>query len=65
MDPQSLDVLAMVHLVMLSLWGGVVATEAVIDLRLRGGSVMISRRISPSRQSSRWWAMASTCQFDW
>lgn len=32
MNPQSLDVLAMVHLVMLSLWGGVVATEAVIEV---------------------------------
>jgi hypothetical protein len=32
MDPQSLDVLAMLHLVMLSLWGGVVATEAVIEV---------------------------------
>lgn len=27
-----IDVLAMVHLIMLSLWGGVVATEAVIEL---------------------------------
>lgn len=27
-----LDVLAMIHLIMLSLWGGVVATEAVIEV---------------------------------
>ena len=26
------DVLAMVHMIMLSLWGGVVATEAVIEV---------------------------------
>jgi hypothetical protein len=32
MDAQSFDVLAMTHLIMLSLWGGVVATEAVIEL---------------------------------
>ena len=32
MEAQSFDVLAMVHLVMLSLWGGVVATEAVIEV---------------------------------
>ena len=32
MEAQAFDVLAMVHLVMLSLWGGVVATEAVIEL---------------------------------
>jgi len=32
METQGFNVLAMVHLVMLSLWGGVVATEAVIEL---------------------------------
>lgn len=32
MEPQAPDVLAMVHLIMLSLWGGVVATEAVIEI---------------------------------
>jgi hypothetical protein len=32
MDAQSFNLLAMVHLIMLSLWGGVVATEAVIEL---------------------------------
>lgn len=32
MESQAGDVLAMVHLIMLSLWGGVVATEAVIEL---------------------------------
>jgi len=32
MESQSPDVLAMVHLIMLSLWGGVVATEAVIEV---------------------------------
>jgi hypothetical protein len=32
MDTQSIDALAMVHLIMLSLWGGVVATEAVIEV---------------------------------
>ena len=32
METQSFDVLAMVHLIMLSLWGGVVATEAVIEV---------------------------------
>ena len=32
METQSFDVLAMVHLIMLSLWGGVVATEAVIEI---------------------------------
>ena len=32
MEAQSFEVLAMVHLVMLSLWGGVVATEAVIEV---------------------------------
>jgi hypothetical protein len=31
-DAQSFNLLAMVHLMMLSLWGGVVATEAVIEL---------------------------------
>ncbi len=30
MEAQSLNLLAMVHLIMFSLWGGVVATEAVI-----------------------------------
>jgi hypothetical protein len=32
METQAFDVLAMVHLIMLSLWGGVVATEAVIEI---------------------------------
>ena len=32
MEPQLPNVLAMVHLVVLSLWGGVVATEAVIEV---------------------------------
>jgi hypothetical protein len=32
METQMFDVLAMLHLVMLSLWGGVVATEAVIEV---------------------------------
>jgi hypothetical protein len=32
MEAQGFNVLAMVHLVMLSLWGGVVATEAVIEV---------------------------------
>ena len=32
MDAQSFNVMAMIHLIMLSLWGGVVATEAVIEL---------------------------------
>jgi len=32
MESHAFDVLAMVHLVMLSLWGGVVATEAVIEI---------------------------------
>ncbi len=32
MDAQSIDALAMVHLIVLSLWGGVVATEAVIEV---------------------------------
>jgi hypothetical protein len=32
MDTQSIDALAMVHLIVLSLWGGVVATEAVIEV---------------------------------
>jgi hypothetical protein len=32
MDAQSFNILAMTHLIMLSLWGGVVATEAVIEL---------------------------------
>ena len=32
MDAQSFNLLAMTHLIMLSLWGGVVATEAVIEL---------------------------------
>lgn len=31
MEAQGFNVLAMVHLVVLSLWGGVVATEAVIE----------------------------------
>jgi len=31
-DAQSFNVVAMTHLMMLSLWGGVVATEAVIEL---------------------------------
>jgi len=32
METQMFDILAMVHLIMLSLWGGVVATEAVIEV---------------------------------
>ncbi len=32
MESQAPNVLAMVHLIFLSLWGGVVATEAVIEL---------------------------------
>lgn len=32
MGSQTFDVLAMVHLITLSLWGGVVATEAVIEI---------------------------------
>lgn len=32
MESQAPDVLAMLHLIMLSLWGGVVATESVIEL---------------------------------
>lgn len=32
MEPQAPNVLAMLHLIVLSLWGGVVATEAVIEL---------------------------------
>jgi len=32
MDAQSFNLLAMMHLIMLSLWGGVVATEAVIEV---------------------------------
>ena len=32
METQTLDVLALAHLIMLSLWGGVVATEAVIEI---------------------------------
>jgi GAF domain-containing protein len=38
------------------------ATEAQIDLRLRGGTVMISRLISPRRTRVRANAMASRCQ---
>jgi hypothetical protein len=32
MAPQSFNLLAVIHLVVLSLWGGVVATEAVIEI---------------------------------
>jgi hypothetical protein len=32
MDAQSFNLVALIHLIMLSLWGGVVATEAVIEL---------------------------------
>jgi len=32
MESQPLEFLAMVHLIMLSLWGGVVVTEAVIEI---------------------------------
>ena len=32
METQAFDLMAMVHLIMLSLWGGVVATEAVIEI---------------------------------
>jgi len=32
MENQAQNVLAMVHLIMLSMWGGVVATEAVIEI---------------------------------
>ena len=32
METQTLNVMAMAHLIMLSLWGGVVATEAVIEI---------------------------------
>lgn len=32
MEAQTLNLVAMIHLMMLSLWGGVVATEAVIEV---------------------------------
>jgi hypothetical protein len=32
METRAFDVLAMLHLIMLSMWGGVVATEAVIEV---------------------------------
>jgi len=32
MEPQAPNLLAMVHLVVLSIWGGVVATEAVVEV---------------------------------
>ena len=32
METQAIDVLAMAHLIVLSMWGGVVATEAVIEI---------------------------------
>jgi hypothetical protein len=32
MEPRAFDLLAMLHLISLSLWGGVVATEAVIEV---------------------------------
>lgn len=32
MENQTLDLVAMVHLIVLSMWGGVVATEAVIEV---------------------------------
>jgi hypothetical protein len=32
MEAQGFHVLAMIHLIMLSLWGGVVATEAVVEV---------------------------------
>ena len=32
MEAQSLDLVAMLHLMMLALWGGVVATEAVLEV---------------------------------
>ena len=39
------------------------ATEAQIDLRLRGGTVMIRRLILPSSTRVKANAMASICQF--
>src|SRR5690348_7466178 len=38
------------------------ATEAQIDLRLRGGTVIMRRLISPLRTRVSWYAMASMCQ---
>jgi hypothetical protein len=32
MEPQIIDLVGMLHLIVLSLWGGVVATEAVIEV---------------------------------
>jgi hypothetical protein len=32
MEAQALDLVAMLHLIMLALWGGVVATEAVLEV---------------------------------
>jgi hypothetical protein len=32
MESQAFDLVAMLHLIMLSLWGGVVATEAVVEI---------------------------------
>jgi hypothetical protein len=32
MEAQTVDLVAMLHLIMLSLWGGVVATEAVLEV---------------------------------
>ena len=32
MEPQAFDLVAMLHLMMLSMWGGVVATEAVVEV---------------------------------
>jgi len=46
MEAQSLNLLAMVHLIMLSLWGGVVATEAVIEVYPLG--IGSSHFLSPS-----------------
>ena len=40
-------------------------TEAQIDFRLLGGSVMMSRRMRPARHSCRCQVMASMCQLCW
>ena len=32
MEPHAFNLVAMIHLVVLSMWGGIVATEAVVEL---------------------------------
>ncbi len=50
MEPQTFNLVAMAHLVVLSLWGGVVATEAVIEV-----SPFRTRSLHPAAIRFHYW----------